>query len=72
MKVKRTSMFFLSIALPWLVLLINDDPVGAFIAIIMQVTVIGWIPASIWAWNSVKKAEKNKTPTPKSDSRDIQ
>ena len=69
---KRTLMFFLSIIFPWLVLLINDDPLGAFIAIVMQVTVIGWIPASIWAWKSVKKAEKNKKSPPKSENRDVE
>ena len=64
-------MLFLSIAFPWLVLLINDDPLGAFIAIIMQGTVIGWLPASVWAWRSAKKALKNTKQTPNSESRDV-
>lgn len=69
---KRTLLLFLSIILPWVVLLINDDPVGALIAIIMQVTLIGWIPASMWAWRSVKKTAQNKPKTPNSESRDVQ
>lgn len=69
---KRIFMLFLCIAFPWMVLFINDDPIGAFIAMVMQATIIGWIPASIWAWNSVKKSSSNKKPTPNSESRDVQ
>ncbi len=62
----RTIQLFLAIAFPWMVLLINNDPVGAFIALIMQTTLIGWVPASIWAWRTVnkkhkKQPKKNKT-----------
>lgn len=64
-------MFFLSLVLPWLVLLINDDPIGALIAIVMQVTIVGWLPASIWAWRSVKKASKDQTQPQNSESRDV-
>ena len=69
---KRTFMLFLSIMFPWLVLLINDDPVGAFIAMVFQVTVIGWIPASIWAWRSVKKNQPEKKQPQNSERRDVQ
>lgn len=55
-------MSFLSIFFPWIVLLINDDPVGAVIALIMQVTIIGWIPAIIWARRSIE-ANSNKKNT---------
>lgn len=55
---KRILQLFLVVFFPWLVLLINDDPVGAIIAMAMQVTIIGWIPASIWARRSIKSAEK--------------
>ena len=69
-------MFFLCIICPWLILFIHDDPVGALIALVMQVTLIGWIPASMWAWRSVKKAqkeakEKKEQATPSSESRDV-
>jgi len=43
-------MSFLALFLPWLVLLINDNPGGAFVALIMQATLIGWPFATIWAW----------------------
>ena len=64
-------MLFLSIMFPWLVLFINDDPMGAFIAMVLQVTVIGWIPASLWAWKSVKKNAADKKPATKSERRDV-
>lgn len=64
-------MLFLAIFFPWIVLLINDDPLGALIAMVMQATLIGWIPASLWAWRSVKKTSKNKKQTPHSESRDV-
>lgn len=39
--------------MPWLVLLIKDNPGGAVVALIMQATLIGWPFASIWAWRAV-------------------
>lgn len=51
---KQVLMSFLAIFFPWFVLLINDDPAGALIALIMQLTLIGWIPASLWAFRSIR------------------
>jgi len=39
----------IALILPWLTLLLNDNPGGAVIALIMQATIIGWPFASIWA-----------------------
>ena len=56
---KLTSFMF-----PWAVLLFNDNPSGALIALVMQLSIIGWIPASQWAtrvWlEGEKKEEKLK------------
>jgi hypothetical protein len=46
---KRFFLSCLAISFPWLILLIYDNPVGALIVLVMQATIIGWIPASIWA-----------------------
>jgi uncharacterized membrane protein YqaE (UPF0057 family) len=43
----------LAIFFPWVVLLMKDNPGGALMALIMQATAIGWIPASAWAWRVV-------------------
>ena len=58
---KNTFMNLLAIFFPWVVFLIYDNPGAALIALIMQTTIIGWIPASVWAWQTVhpkKKKEK--------------
>jgi uncharacterized membrane protein YqaE (UPF0057 family) len=49
----RFTMSFLAIFFPFIALLLYDNPVGALMALILQATVIGWIPASIWAWRVV-------------------
>ncbi|MCX7115699.1 MAG: hypothetical protein NTW08_07325 [Gammaproteobacteria bacterium] len=45
----KTLMTILAILFPWMVLFIYDNPVGGVITLVLQATVIGWIPASIWA-----------------------
>ena len=59
---------FLSFAFPWLVLLIHDNPGGAIVALIMQATVIGWIPATLWAVRTVKEARAKKKKTTNKNS----
>ena len=58
---KRLFMSFLAIFFPWVVLLMYDNPGGALVALILQATVIGWIPASVWAWRISHVSTKNKT-----------
>lgn len=59
MKIRRIFMSFIAVFLPWVALLIYDNPGGALVALIMQATLIGWIPASIWALRTV---HATKTP----------
>lgn len=56
---KKAFMSLLAIFLPWLALLLNDNPGGAFVALIMQATVIGWPFASMWAWKVVRPERKS-------------
>ncbi len=35
--------------LPWLTFFTIGQPVAGIVCLILQVTVIGWIPAAIWA-----------------------
>ena len=51
---KRFFLSLIAIFFPWMILLINDNPGGALIALIMQATVIGWLPASIWALRIIR------------------
>lgn len=50
---KKSFKNLLAIFFPWAIFLMLDNPGAALIAIIMQVTIIGWIPASIWAWQTL-------------------
>ncbi|KGP64061.1 hypothetical protein EP47_07860 [Legionella norrlandica] len=50
---KKILLSILAISMPWVVLLIKDNPGGAVVALIMQATVIGWPFASYWAWRTV-------------------
>lgn len=51
----RIFWTFLSVAFPWIVLLIHDNPGGAIVALVMQTTLIGWIPATLWAMRTVQE-----------------
>lgn len=50
--VNRIGWNILSCFFPWIVLLIYDNPGGAIIALVMQATIIGWIPAAMWAFRT--------------------
>lgn len=56
----RILMSILAIFFPWMVLLIYDNPGGAFVALIMQATIIGWPFATIWAWKFIHTGGKKK------------
>ncbi len=58
---KRLMMLCLAIIAPWIVLFIKDNPSGALLALLLQASIIGWLPASMWAWRVVKGTEKAKT-----------
>ncbi|CAM2730672.1 Uncharacterised protein [Legionella steigerwaltii] len=47
--IQKTFIFLLALFFPWIVFLMNDNPGGAFVALALQATVIGWPFATIWA-----------------------
>lgn len=53
---------------PWMVLLINDNPGGALIALIMQGSILGWPFASLWAWRTLFPKKEPNSSNPKSKS----
>jgi uncharacterized membrane protein YqaE (UPF0057 family) len=59
--VGRILLIFLAIFFPWIVLLVKDDPGGALVALLLQATIIGWLPATIWAIRVVRKKPNAKT-----------
>lgn len=54
---KKIFKSMLALSFPWIILFMEDNPGGAFVALVLQATGIGWIPASIWAWQIVHKPE---------------
>ncbi len=42
-------MILLAILLPWLALLLRGHIFQAILCLILQITVLGWIPAAVWA-----------------------
>ncbi|KTC91341.1 hypothetical protein OQJ18_13130 [Fluoribacter dumoffii] len=59
--IKKMFMLFLAVFFPWIVLIMNDNPGGAFVALALQATVIGWPFATIWAWRTHYPAKKEKS-----------
>ena len=39
----------LAILLPWVVFFTIGRPFAAIVCLILQVTLVGWVPAAIWA-----------------------
>lgn len=64
---KRIFWTLLAVFFPWVVLLLDDNPGGALVALIMQATIVGWIPASIWALRVVKENTPRKESTKQSE-----
>ena len=68
---KNFFMSMLAILFPWIVILIDDNPKGAFLALALQVTIIGWIPAATWAWRIVHEgSDKNKKTKKKQEQKE--
>ncbi|KND54880.1 putative membrane protein [Candidatus Burkholderia verschuerenii] len=40
---------FLAIVLPWLQFFTIGRPVAGIICLLLQLTIIGWLPAAIWS-----------------------
>ena len=53
-------MFLLAILLPPAAMLMAGKPFQAILCVILMVTVIGWIPASIWACLVVNSHQADK------------
>ncbi|MBA2710683.1 MAG: hypothetical protein H0U57_08850 [Tatlockia sp.] len=54
----RLFMSFIAILFPWLILLLEDNPGGAVVALIMQASIIGWPFAAVWALRTQRESRK--------------
>ncbi len=66
----KIMMTILAVLFPWVVLFAYDNPVGGVIALILQGTIIGWIPASIWALNVVYASPGKTSSAPLEDEKE--
>lgn len=54
----------IAIILPWLSFFTIGKPIAGIICLLLQITLIGWIPAAIWAvyalsqWKTDKKIQE--------------
>ena len=54
-KKKHPLLSLVAILFPCAILFSDDNPLGGFVALVMQATLIGWIPAVMWAWKIVHR-----------------
>lgn len=47
--------YLIALLLPWLSLILQGKILSGILCLILQLTVIGWLPAAIWAVLSVNK-----------------
>lgn len=56
--------FLIALVFPWLTFLTIGRPFSGAICLALQLTIIGWLPATLWAlfalgqWKTDKKIEK--------------
>ena len=66
---KRTFLSVIAIFFPWIAFLVLGQPIPALVALALQLTFVGWIPAIIWARASIKHVYKNiPEPIPPSEN----
>ena len=53
-------MYLVALLLPGLAMLMVGKPIQALLCLILQVTVLGWIPAAIWACMVVSSHQADK------------
>ncbi|QBR00537.1 YqaE/Pmp3 family membrane protein [Paraburkholderia pallida] len=50
----------IAIVLPWLLFFTIGRPISGIICLILQITLIGWIPAAIWAVYSLSQYKTDR------------
>ncbi|MDB5919959.1 MAG: YqaE/Pmp3 family rane protein [Massilia sp.] len=59
--------FLIALILPWLTFFTIGRPIAGIVCLILQITLIGWLPAAIWAvyslsqYNTDKKIDRART-----------
>ena len=45
--------YFIALVFPWLTFFTMGKPLQGIVCLLLQITLIGWIPATIWAFASI-------------------
>jgi len=53
-------MILIAILLPWLSFILRGKILSGILCLILQITLLGWIPAAIWAIISLNNARADK------------
>ena len=53
-------MTLIAILLPWLSFLLRGRILTGMLCLLLQITIVGWIPAAAWAVISLNEARANK------------
>ncbi|GJG97746.1 YqaE/Pmp3 family membrane protein [Cupriavidus pauculus] len=51
---------FFAIFLPWLQFFTIGRPLAGFVCLILQITLIGWVPAAIWSTYALSQYETDR------------
>ncbi|MDW3683248.1 YqaE/Pmp3 family membrane protein [Cupriavidus sp. CV2] len=51
---------FLAIFLPWIQFFTIGRPFAGLICLLLQITLIGWVPAAIWSTYALSQYKTNK------------
>jgi uncharacterized membrane protein YqaE (UPF0057 family) len=57
---KHPFKLFLAIFLPFVLFFTIDRPVAGIVCLLLQITVLGWIPAALWALYSLSQYETDE------------
>ena len=53
-------MTLIAILLPWLSFILRGRILTGILCLLLQITIVGWIPAAAWAVISLNEARANK------------
>ena len=53
-------MMLIAILVPWLSFFLRGKILTGIVCLILQVTIIGWIPAALWAAFSLSDSRENR------------
>jgi len=56
----KTAMTLIAILLPWLSFLLRGKLISGIVCLILQITLIGWLPAAVWAVISLQNARADR------------